>query len=101
AIMKMMRCGHCGAQNRVDERASGRPICGKCHAPLAVDTSAGDGRPVTVTDATFAREVLNSHRPVLLDCWASWCRPCRMLAPVLDEIAHEANGRYVVAKLNV
>jgi thioredoxin len=55
-----------------------------------------------VTDATFRQEVLEaSGVPVLLDCWAEWCGPCRMLAPVLDELAAEANGRYLIAKLNV
>jgi thioredoxin len=55
-----------------------------------------------VTDATFAREVLEKRGlPVLMDCWAEWCGPCHMIAPVLDELAMEANGRYLITKLNV
>ena len=56
-----------------------------------------------MTDATFAREVLEASgaRPVLLDCWAPWCGPCRVIAPVLDQLAAEAGGRYEIAKLNV
>lgn len=64
--------------------------------------NAGEGKPIKVTDASFARDVLGAgRRPVLLDCWAEWCGPCRMIAPVLDELAAEAQGRYTIAKLNV
>ncbi len=65
-------------------------------------SDAGAGKPRIVTDATFARDVLETRGiPVLLDCWAAWCGPCRMIAPVLDELAAEASGRYLIAKLNV
>jgi thioredoxin len=56
---------------------------------------------VTVADATFAAEIERSPLPVLLDMWAAWCGPCRMLAPVIDELATELAGRVRVAKLNV
>jgi thioredoxin 2 len=104
-MMAVVTCANCGAKNRVDESEAVRrqPVCGRCGAPL--DSSAGTaatGKPVTVTDATFAQEVLETrHVPVLLDCWAEWCGPCRTIAPVLDELAAESNGRYRIAKLNV
>jgi thioredoxin 1 len=56
---------------------------------------------VHVTDDTFEEEVLKSGEPVLVDYWADWCGPCKMIAPVLDEIADEYTGRIKIAKLNI
>lgn len=96
-------CGNCGARNRVDEGAARerQPVCGKCGAPL--EAKAGvTGKPLTVTDSTFQRDVLSvASVPVLLDCWAAWCGPCRMIAPILEQLAAESNGRYLIAKLDV
>ena len=72
------------------------PVCGHCHKALAVDAA-----PVSVTDDTFASEVIDFPRPVLVDLWAAWCGPCRMIAPSLEEIAGELMGKVRIAKLNV
>jgi len=95
----IIHCPSCGGANRVkrDRVLEGlSPVCGHCKASLAVDA-----KPVTVTDETFAAEVLGHPRPVLVDLWAAWCAPCRMIAPTLEEIAGELMGKVRIAKLNV
>jgi len=79
-----------------------QPVCGKCGTPLPA-APAGDGKPQVVTDDSFARDVIDasSSKPVLVDAWAEWCGPCRMIAPALDQLASESGGRYKIAKLNV
>lgn len=96
---QLIRCPNCGATNRVPAekiKQGLEPVCGRCKTPLAVHAG-----PVTVTDATFANDVERSPQPVLLDLWAAWCGPCRMIAPVVEELAREMAGRVRVAKLNV
>lgn len=95
----LVRCPACSALNRVprDKLAQGRtPRCGRCRRPLPASVT-----PVTVTDATFAAEVERSPVPVVLDLWAAWCAPCRMIAPMVDEMAAEMAGRVRFGKLNI
>jgi len=95
----ILKCDRCGTKNRIPvTRIHEGPICGKCKSPLK---AGGPGTPIDVTDKTFNTEVISYPGVVLVDCWAPWCGPCRMVAPVLDQIAEEYSGRVKIAKLNV
>ena len=103
--MAIQACPSCGTKNRVNEQSAtvNQAVCGKCGAKLPPIGAPSNGKPQVVTDSTFATEVVNASAslPVLVDCWAEWCGPCRMIAPVLDQLAAESGGRYKIAKLNV
>ena len=95
----IVKCDNCGTKNRIPEsRLNDKPVCGKCRAPMTVLN--GSGVPLNVTDKSFGDEVLSFSGTVLVDCWAPWCGPCRIVAPVMDQIAAEYRGRLKVAKLN-
>ncbi len=101
--MQVIVCSKCEAKNRVDETrlASSEAKCGRCGATLEV-TGEQDSKPLIITDQTFEREVLSARgKPVLVDCWAPWCGPCRIVGPLMDQLAAESQGNYRIAKLNV
>jgi thioredoxin 2 len=99
---RLVKCPSCGTTNRLPPTQPGRAtVCGKCKTPLDVSTATTDGRPLAVTDATFAEQVEQSKIPVLLDLWAEWCGPCHMLAPTVDQLSAELAGKVKVAKLNI
>ncbi len=90
-----LACQFCGQLNKVNlDRHADRPKCAKCAKPFLVD------RPVKVKEEDFDATVLKSEVPVLVDFYADWCGPCRVMAPVLDEIAGANAGKLLVAKVD-
>ena len=90
-----LRCAFCDTKNRVDlTRAADRPTCGECSKPMLLD------RPVKVTQDDFDDTVLKASVPVLVDFYADWCGPCKMVAPLVDELAHQHMGKILVAKVD-
>jgi thioredoxin 2 len=88
-------CPSCGRWNRIAaKRITDGPKCGVCSAPLRLD------HPVLLTDATFDRVLRETTLPLLVDFYADWCGPCRMMAPAVDELARSSAGRVLVAKLD-
>jgi thioredoxin 2 len=89
----LVSCPSCGKTNRVPAQSTGRPRCGSCKADLPWIVSAGD--------ADFAHIAEQSPVPVLVDFWADWCGPCRMVSPVLDKLARERPGLIKLVKVDV
>src|ERR1700734_3397135 len=89
----LIRCGHCGQTNRVPGAAAGTPRCGKCHQPLPWIADADD--------TTFSEIAEAARIPVLVDLWAPWCGPCRMVSPALEQLARDLAGPVKLVKVNV
>ncbi len=88
-------CPFCETLNRVDlTRIGQHPKCGKCGKPILLD------RPIAVSDASFDRVTTDTTVPVLVDFYADWCGPCKIMAPLLDDVARRKSGEVLVTKLD-
>ncbi|MEA1891028.1 MAG: thioredoxin TrxC [Pseudomonadota bacterium] len=88
-------CPHCGGINRVPaERLNDQPACGKCHKPVL------DGLPVNLGSQTFDRFISKNDLPVVVDFWAAWCGPCKMMAPVFSQLASRMSAQMRFAKVD-
>ena len=90
-----LACQFCQTHNKIDAARFGdKPKCAKCERPFLLD------RPVKVLEEDFEQTVLKSEVPVLVDFYADWCGPCKVMAPYLDEIARDKAGQILVAKVD-
>jgi thioredoxin 2 len=91
AQSSIVTCPHCGKKNRVAVAAEGIPRCGNCHQPLPWIVEA---------DAETFDAAIHATIPALVDFWAPWCAPCRMVSPVVERVGRSLAGRLKVVKLN-
>ena len=90
-----LQCQFCLTWNRVAaDRVADRPKCGKCAKPMLLD------RPYPIFEEGFARTITDTTLPVLVDFYADWCGPCKMMAPFVDELEREYQGRALIAKVD-
>ena len=88
-------CPFCDTLNRVDlTRLEQHPKCGKCGKPILLD------RPIAISDAAFDKVTTDTTVPVVVDFYADWCGPCKIMAPLLDDVAHRRAGELLVVKLD-
>jgi thioredoxin 2 len=92
-VTRIVRCERCGRKNRVPAAASGSPRCGNCHAPLPWIADADN--------ESFAEIAEQSAVPVVVDLWASWCMPCKMVSPALEQVARELAGKVKLVKVDM